>query len=388
MWSFGAVLLDEDQNSPVHLSVVNGHRVATYILLLFATSGQRKQSELEELGDLLAKVLHLALLSNSTEIVKKLLDTGLVNINYVQPNGETAFFIASRTGSLELVNSIVRYRVKYRVEQAIDPNVPEKSYGWTPLIVACVMGHKELVEVLLDLNANQSHCDAFGWTALDHAAFRGFWSISKLLQPITSNRQLRVPKLPLRSTNALPPCTSGTTRVIVNLAALNTRKPLPAVDLAPYLLRYPVNPYPEVGFSVTVSGLGMDGDGGSLDLPILDDKTNHPFIFETDDPQNAKLLFTIYRQSSTSPSAKICVGTSVGLLEELGSSLGPGRESLFRDHQMPIIGTETGDFIGTLTMNFLLVKPFPDPRARPQSSKSCQRFRKSNEAITLIGHRG
>ncbi|KAF2462806.1 GDPD-domain-containing protein [Lindgomyces ingoldianus] len=374
---------DNGHHSALHLSIMNGHAETTRALLASAESIERGQPEREALGDMLADLLHTALLSHFTEIVEALLDTGLVNLNYVQPNGETALFIASRAGSVEYINMLVQNRS----HQAVNPNVAEKSYGWTPLIVACVLGHKAAVEALLNIEVDENHSDAFGWTALDHVAFRGFWPISNLLQPATSGWPRRVPKLLLPKTNALPPCAPSTSRVFVNLGALNARKPRPAIDLSPYLLRYPFNPYPETRFSVRVCGLGMDGHGGSMHLPILDDKTNYPFVFQTDDVRNAKLVFKIYRRSSASPNADIHIGTAVGLLEELGNSLGPGRESLFRDHQIPIIGSEAGEFIGTLTMNFLLVKPFPDPRM-PPSSKGHQCIRNSNRKITLIGHRG
>lgn len=379
----GQSFFDNDHNSILHLSITNGHTETTRALLTSAEFIDCSQTETETLSDMLAGLLHTALLSHFAEIIEALLDTGLVNLNYVQPSGETALFIASREGPAEHVNMLIQNRFC----QAINPNVAEKSYGWTPLIVACVLEHKTVVEALLGMGVDENHFDTFGWTALDHVAFRGYWPISNLLQPSNSGRPLRMPKNPLPKTNALPPFSPSTTRIFVNLGALNTRKSRLPIDLSPYLLRYPFNPYPKIRFSVMVCGLGMDGYGRSMDLPILDDTTNHPFVFQTDEARNAKLVFKLYRRSSTSPNADVHIGTSVGLLEELGSSLGPGRESLFRDHQIPIIGSEAGEFIGTLIINFLLVKGFHDPRMPPNSKKH-QRIRKSNGKITLIGHRG
>lgn len=106
----------------------------------------------------------------------------------------------------------------------------------------------------------------------------------------------------------------------------------------------------------------MEGVGATMSLPMLDDMTNYPLVFHSLDAQNGKLVFSISTQPSATPDKPIHIVTAVALLKELSDSLGPSRESLFRYHRLPIIGCETLEHMGILILNFLLVKPLPDPR--------------------------
>jgi glycerophosphodiester phosphodiesterase len=118
---------------------------------------------------------------------------------------------------------------------------------------------------------------------------------------------------------------------------------------------------------------------------VLDDTVNYPLVFQINDPKNAKVLVKVYRETSEAPSHPVHIGTAVALLEELGNTLGPGRESLFRDRILPI-GCETFDFIGTVTVNFPLAKPFPDPRNAPKPNN--EDVWVSSKTTRLVGHRG
>jgi glycerophosphodiester phosphodiesterase len=179
----------------------------------------------------------------------------------------------------------------------LDLNLSENGYGWTPLIVACVQGNQSVVEILLDAGADQSLDDAFSWTARDHTAFRGFWSIGKLLAAMPPESSARIPKIQLLETNALPPCNADETRIFVNIGTLNTRQPKPAVDMDPYLTRFPYNPYPEIGFSVRISAVGATGSTGLIQLPILNDATNYPYVFTTTDLDRVQLVFSVFKSN-------------------------------------------------------------------------------------------
>ncbi|KAF2810802.1 GDPD-domain-containing protein [Mytilinidion resinicola] len=372
---------DMDGKTPLHLAVINGHEQAVKVLSASHELSRLSIDTDSVLGDSLASLLQISLLYSFTGIAQTLLGTRRVNVNYRELNGETALFIAARGGSAKHIQMLI----DMSPIDGPNPSVAEPSYGFTPLIVACVYGQLEVVKKFLRLGADTNQKDIFGWTALDYVAFRGFWEISKLLPPSISSSSSRIPKVPLPKTNAHAPCPLDLTRIFVNLGSLNTRRPRKPVDLAPFLSRYPHNPYPEVGYSVQVKGVGVKGPEVTVELPVLDDATNYPLLFHTPDPRNAKLTFKILRQISKSPDHPIHVGTAIALLEELRDALGPGRESLYRDHTVPIIGCETPDIIGTLTLNFLLVKPFPDPREPyTQNTEPWS----ANGSTRLIGHRG
>ncbi|KAJ4287019.1 Glycerophosphocholine phosphodiesterase [Kalmusia sp. IMI 367209] len=349
---------DHDGNSPLHLSVINRNESVTRVFLSSAEMIQFSLGPTKSLGDALGGLLHIALQQETTSIVEALLATRLVNLDYRPSTGETALFIASRAGSFEYIKMLTTS------SQQLDLNRRGSSYGWTPLIVGCIYDRLDAVKLLLDLGADEGLVDDFGWSALDHVAFRGHWDLSRLLQQTISKSNFRVPKLPLPSTNALPPLPPSTTRIFVNIGPLNTRKSHSAVDLSPHLSDFPFNPHPTVRYSIATKGLGVEGPGGVMELPVLDDTTNYPYVFETTNPKDARLVFQLLQKKSDSESP-VHIGTSVALLEELGNSLGPDRESLFRDHILPIIGCNNYQFLGTITINFLLARPFPDPRRSP-----------------------
>ncbi|KAH8728317.1 Glycerophosphoryl diester phosphodiesterase family-domain-containing protein [Phaeosphaeriaceae sp. PMI808] len=378
-----STIVDDEDSTPFDLGITNDHKEAIRSLLSSNELVKYCWGSESQISVALAGLLHITIASNANDITQILLDSQRVNLGYQGPRNETAHFIASRQGSCEQIE-LLRRASPLGLSNL---NTAESSYGWSPLIVACVQEKPDAVKLLTEMGADQTTSDVFGWTASDHAAFRGFWKISKLLEPASRGSSLRVPKFALSITNALPLCSPSITRVFVNLGPLNTRKTHAPVDLSPHLSRYPHTPFPEVGYSVTISGLGMDGAGGTLTLPILDDTVNCPLVFETENIGNAGLILQIFRQSLTALDHKVHIETAVALLKELRSCLGDDRESFFRDHVLPIIGHETLEYIGTVTVNFLLAKPFPEPRtsAKPAVEKKiwC-----SSGTPRLIGHRG
>jgi ankyrin repeat protein len=55
------------------------------------------------------------------------------------------------------------------------------AYGWTPLQIAALMGHKQVVKLLIETGAHVNEADRFGFTALHLAALRNNNEIYKLL---------------------------------------------------------------------------------------------------------------------------------------------------------------------------------------------------------------
>lgn len=377
---------DSEGNTPLHLSVLNDHAEVTRYFLdrpnlwchcIDADTGP---------GDFLAQLLQIALKKGSKKTTQILLEDRQgyqINLDYTSLYGETALFVAARCGSVNMINMLAQSSGS----PIMNINKAEDSYGWTPLIVACVMEHLDVVAKLLDLGADEGCRDLFGWTALDHVTFRGYWEIAKLLKPDTRSGTARWPKTPLSATNALPPCLPEMTRIFVNIGCLNTRQYHDAVDLSPYLSERPYSPYPAVDFQIEVSGIDCIGPTKVLSVPFLDDQTNYPLVFETSTPRSAKVALKLYSAESNSEKyPQSCIGMAVALLHQLGNTLGPGRESFFRDHKLPIIDSTGGEILGTVTLNFLLVKPNPDPR--PQHIKIDQRAWYRNGETRLIGHRG
>jgi glycerophosphodiester phosphodiesterase len=286
---------DSEGYTPLHLAVTNGHTATVRTLLesLHIEDIAIETTIEMDVCTSLAKLIDIALRSNFTEIAKLLLATRNCDVNYQTENGETALFVAARSGREDYVKMLIESPGLHE----LDLNLSENGYGWTPLIVACVQGNQSVVEILLDAGADQSLYDAFSWTARDHTAFRGFWSIGKLLAAMPPESSARIPKIQLLETNALPPCNADETRIFVNIGTLNTRQPKPAVDMDPYLTRFPYNPYPEIGFSVRISAVGATGSTGLIQLPILNDATNYPYVFTTTDLDRVQLVFSVFKSN-------------------------------------------------------------------------------------------
>lgn len=229
--------LDYEGHTPLHLAVTNGHTSSVSALLEFL---HVRDVALETMTDMdvcttLAKLTNVTIRSNFTEINKLFLETYHSDVNYQAENGGTNLFVAAQFCRETNVKMLIESPGLHE----LDLNLAENGYGWTPLIVACVQGHQSVVEILLDAGADQSICDVFGWTARDHTAFRGFWSIGKLLAATPLGSSPRFPKIQLRETNALPPCNVNETRIFVNIRTLNTHEPKHAVDMDLYFDKLP-----------------------------------------------------------------------------------------------------------------------------------------------------
>ncbi len=368
--------------TPLHLAVINGHTNAVRTLLECLHIEDVAIETAIDVGvcTTLAKLTGIALRSNFTEIAKLLLATGVYNIHYLAENGETALFIAARSGNEECVKMLIKSHGLHE----LDLNLPENSYGWTPLMVACVQGNQSIVEILLNARADQSLCDAFGWTARDHAAFRGFWPIVKLLTATIPETSARIPKTRLLETNALPSCRTDETRIFVNIGTLNTREPKPAVDINPYLTKLPYSPYPDISLSVKISAIGASGSTSLIHLPILNDTTNYPYLFTTTDLDKVKLVFSLFKSNLDTQDGEH-IGGAVALLAELKSGLGPDRESFIRNYTIPILDIGSLEPIGVITFDFLVVKPFLNPNDRPIAPHE---FWNRAARTQIIGHRG
>ena len=132
-------------------------------------------------------------------------------------------------------------RVKARYTPKIrNTDIDSSVRGWTPLFIACVEGHLSIVKLLIKAGANQHKLDCFGWTAKEHASFRGFLEIAALLcssevnDPLPPNiSTITVEQLPFLDFIAVKNNDSSLERakshILVTLGCPNTREEMRGV---------------------------------------------------------------------------------------------------------------------------------------------------------------
>jgi glycerophosphodiester phosphodiesterase len=386
--SYSAILIpDLELNTPIELAVLGGYLdvITTLVKWHERHCGLRDDAHTQSLSQVFSMGLLFAIRSNSTEIVTFLLSAIDLNINYAGELGETHLYIAARSGNENFVKLLLEH------EPSIDAY--EKTNNWTPLIISCLEGYQHLTELLLDAGANVAHRDLSGWTALDHASYRGHIPLSKMLwervkeSPDSSAKNPSdhlATKMPRRG-QPRRSISIASSQVIVNLGSLNTRKTAPAVYLTPQLFHDPSALYPESWFSLGISAVDAAGPNPIIQLPVLEDTSNIPWIFTTKDASKAKLVFNLYRANSEAPNGRQLIGSGIALLGSLGQGLGKTRSSLNIDYTIPILSKESLDYIGAVTFTFIVSTPLVLQDTLPIVTEELWH---ENGPTKVVGHRG
>ncbi|MGZ5140595.1 MAG: ankyrin repeat domain-containing protein, partial [Burkholderiales bacterium] len=92
-----------------------------------------------------------------------------VDVDSVNPKGESLLMLAVRSGKPSVVKTILAAKPKINARNA---------YGETALMLAAISGRTELVRILLESGAEVNHS---GWTPLMYAATNNHVDIARLL---------------------------------------------------------------------------------------------------------------------------------------------------------------------------------------------------------------
>lgn len=405
---------DADGYSPLHLSVISGHPKTTEMLLKAedwrgANDGKAAvRKHMSKSGEILA----LAVKANFIIIVRLLVEAG-VDLNYQDDQGETALHIAARFGHTDCANILLE---EHDCQKA-NIEVAEHSFGWTPLFIACVDGHIDIVKILIVANASLERLDTSGWTAKEHAALRGHMDIAKVLADVTvlpsssdldptsvnclnaiaSNKSLAERKSNATTNgsgngtlrNTEPVKTYGhryltkDTMILVSLGTMDTRKVVEAVNLDRIPLAEAHSTQLDTALSIVVSASGANGEPSIIDLPVQDNISTEPIVFTALDATKVKLLFDIVPTYAGSNEQRI--GRGVALLSSVKPSIGSKRITLQGDLAVPIMAASTLEVIGSVNFNFLIITPFTHPKMTIAEDVT---YWKSMASTMVIGHRG
>lgn len=299
-------------------------------------------------------------------------EEGLFSVKTGMPN-ESTLYLAVETNDKETVQRLLtasavnRDQLEYK-----DP-----AHGWTALFVASIGGYTSIVELLLDAGAQQDIVDLAGWTAKEHAVFRGHLSLAELFAP-----RLQVPSGHLAPNERFKVSykrQSNESQIFIYLGPSHTRSNLQAVAL--------ISPL-EDHLSLAVRINTQDSRHGMFEgkLPLGRNTVNQPVVL----PVNVNDIASIVlRFEVVCHDARTNIVHTIGIATYFPGSLKDSpasrHESLIRHHIAPIIQKGTMACIGSLTSSVLIITPY---RAKSSLPKRSPGFWTSERGYPIVGHRG
>lgn len=372
---------DSEGYTPLYFAVIRNHAAVTRLFLETLEMDHQTGDEArdEHLRSVLGGLLHPALKSQYNDMVH-LLVSSHIDINHRSSRGETALYVAAQIGREDYVEILLKAASD---KNAID--ICETVNGWTPLFIACAKGHLAVVKLLLQAGASQTILDHRGWTAKEHAAFRGHLAVAGMLESCHTGDPSGGPaSTPFKTVvGANNHFRADNSHIIVNLGVMQNGKQVTAVDLNCCSSEFTQSLHTGARFSIEVSVPGGSGPNRLVQLPISSDMINEPFVFPIKNPSEAQLVFNIFRASPAHGTKGVLVGSGTALLESRNHYFGAQRESLVREHTVPILERQTLDFMGTVTFTFVIAKPYLHLDTPPAN-----RPIKEADQIQLVGHRG
>ncbi|CEP15880.1 hypothetical protein [Parasitella parasitica] len=348
----------------------------------------------------------------------KLLISKRASVDLADEDGETPLLFAIRSNFLDGVKVLI-------YDGHVDVNLAEKVNGWTPLMIASIEGFKDIVEALLDANANKDTVDESGWSASEHAVFRGFLEIGRLTLPKDTKLHLD-PAVRAKLTgtsddegagkSSASPATATATAtkskaskavskasrlyghkyltdlsmIIITLGSNDVRNPLchKFIELAEKFR----GDDQQQRLSLSVSATNASGEFPIIDLPT---EFSHAFYAEpivlfTPKPEEVTLRFDLIETFGSSRNSSVLArGTSVlagdFIFTKSKGFKGPTEKASLRGQQtVPLVQAKDLDCVGTLGFEYFVITPFENKNMRIGDRYT---YYKSVDT-QVIGHRG
>ncbi|KAJ4300734.1 hypothetical protein N0V90_002822 [Kalmusia sp. IMI 367209] len=352
--------------TPLHVSVASGHIEVTQLFL--STLGPNTALIPDDL-------LHIALRNQNDDMIR-LLISRKVGFEFRSSSGESCLYLASQLGRGDYLNLLLAISDAQLIDSA------ESTCQWTPLIIACIEGHVSVVELLLNAGADITQFDFLGWTAQEHATFRGHLPVAELLQ--TSKAMLvahnPLPKSDLGCWNSwkrsLLQFDCSMAHVVLNLGELQNK----TLSKSSTLNLFEMSEHGLVlGISTTACSVPVERM-----LPLLDDPVDDTLVFQVNDPEEVSIVFDIYKKGTERGGHNTLIGTGIANLYAQKNCLGARHSTLLREQTIPILRRDTLRQLGTITFSFLVVKPYSQLQNRSHSATNIQ----DSNSVQLVGHRG
>ncbi|KAI1261110.1 Glycerophosphoryl diester phosphodiesterase family-domain-containing protein [Xylariaceae sp. FL1019] len=366
------LLRDHINLTPLHYAIMNGDEgIVTLFIDILAAS--KDISSVPDYEKTIMSCLHLALSLHSAKIVTQLLRI-ISDPGYTFGHDKTALHIAAQSGRSENVASLLR--------AGANVNITDSARGWTPIFYAAIHGNTDCATLLIDAGISTDLMDRAGWTAREHATYRGHLAVAEILpcpkaHEDNIDNHIRYSSKARQTEGSNKPITTMT--LVVHLGSMQVGRntpPLKFKHISSEPLGHGLNREDDVTL-LTVTG---GSQSYRIRLPILDEPTA-PLVFHFQENSELDLIFKIFQFDASTTEKLVYGGTAI--LESNRLLFGSNRQSLIREHTVPILNNTTLERTGSLLFTYVIVKPIPPLDLPGYNLKKDQ-----NDRMTLIGHRG
>lgn len=372
---------DNEGMTPLHLAVSSNCKSTAKLMiaaLLLCTGSKEKLKVSTVMGD----VFNFALQHQNNKIISDS-HFSSADLSIQSSRGETILHTAAQLGQADCVSLILN--IMHSRGTGFD--MPNTSQGWTPLFMASVHGHYDIVRLLLQAGSNQHVKDHRGWTAKEYAVFKGHLAVASLFKAshngnVTGGPASSVPAR--RASHPIANIGQGEKVIIASLGTNRIDRVVTELDLAYCSSKHTPDTYDSLPFVLEVSAPGSTCGPRRVRLPILDDRVNDPFVFPIAETVSPQLVFKVFHLTGK-PGEEVLVGSGAALLDSNTRQFGTQRQSLVHDQSVPILDAKTMSVSGTITFISFIAKSFPHLQD-PQSIDYLARDFPT--APVLVGHRG
>lgn len=345
---------------PIHLAACKRRSAAVRELLPALSDAVSRGSIPAEMVSTLGRQL---LMTRDVDVLREAL-RHVCDVNLDDSCGNNLLCEASRLQAYDAACLLL--------ESGACPNIVEKSSGATPLGIAACIPNAAIVRLLLGKGAHVDMKDARGWTAMEHAAYRGHMDLVGMLED--SGAVFQFEALPFTT------CPSRYRRdaisdhvpwlqedivegayVWITLGSIDATSQAPAVQIfADKDVKSGSSvQHPQVLYTLSV---GLDDNlGKTYDraLPIFGSRLNEPYFFKVEPFENVRVRWTLSRNSLD--SQKSAMGSGYTLLSPTSSGLRPDTESLVRGARTILQSCTDGSALGIVQFSYHIVTSHPPP---------------------------
>lgn len=373
-----ASLEDTEGLTPLHLAISTNH-METILRLKDTIPDAHGDREMDTSDGSITTLVCIALLNGNDYVFRELMRRYALKIDFQQ-----ALQLAVQGGRIEYTSVLL----ECMSGQGIQADIGDRRW-WTPLFQACALGHQEVVKLLLKAGFSQTRTDKLGWTAKEYATLQGHIAVAGLFEASESCNMTNGPDGPVSTVKVKTNhqdlhCGEGERIIIATLGTERVDRVVTEVDLSYCSSVYTPGHYEGLSYTLEVSSPGSASRPRTVQLPVLEDQINDPFVFPIPASVEPQLVFKVTSLRGGADGDDVLVSSGTALLEANGTQFGAGRQSLIREQTIPIFDLKTMVVAGTVTFTFLVVNPYP----HLQAPRNVYLARRDIEPPLLVGHRG